>query len=62
MPTADRSDIVLEVTACIAAFAAVFVALRLFTKGYLNNTIGIDDWIIGFDLVRTMEVELFGHH
>ncbi|KAM3084076.1 hypothetical protein ACMFMF_001432 [Clarireedia jacksonii] len=71
LPNSNRSDTVIEVIASIAAFAAIFVALRLFTKWWLNNTIGIDDWIIGVDLLLvipavyfsiTMTKEGFGKH
>jgi hypothetical protein len=54
LPNSNRSDMVLEATASIAAIAAIFVALRLFTRWWLNNTVGVDDWIIGFDMVRAM--------
>ncbi|PQE22972.1 CFEM domain-containing protein [Rutstroemia sp. NJR-2017a BBW] len=54
LPNANRSDMVLEATASIAAIAAIFVALRLFTRWWLNNTVGADDWIIGFDMVLSV--------
>src|SRR6266566_3421329 len=51
-PTDWRSAVTIGIVASLLPLTTILVALRLYTRRYVNHSIGIDDWATLAALVR----------
>jgi hypothetical protein len=57
LPHPNRSAELLSIAVALFAIAFVFITLRLISRMWVSNTIGIDDWIVALALVRIKLVD-----
>jgi len=54
LPVENRTNVLTGITAATFATAFIFVALRLYSKGYVHNLLGVEDWIVIVSLILTI--------